>query len=147
MHVGATLAVARETGERFFAALRMTGTGDDLQRVKGGCRRASSPYWGSLACKQDGGESHHRFAVPLPLTIASRLAGRGARAIRESHHRLRVLLPLTSEEGRGGDACRGDPCGRPGTGARFFAALRMTGTGDDLRGTGDGGRRAPPLRC
>jgi hypothetical protein len=26
-NVGATLAVARETGERFFAALRMTGTG------------------------------------------------------------------------------------------------------------------------
>jgi hypothetical protein len=28
MHVGATLAVARDTGERFFAALRMTGTED-----------------------------------------------------------------------------------------------------------------------
>ena len=30
-----------------------------------------------------------------------------------------------------GEECRGDPCGRPlGRGMRFFAALRMTGTGD-----------------
>jgi hypothetical protein len=47
-NVGATLAVARGRGERFFAAGGMTT--------------------GGLGPAGDEGESLHRFAVPLPLT-------------------------------------------------------------------------------
>jgi hypothetical protein len=46
-----------------------------------------------------------------------------------------------------GEERRGDLYGRPGTRARFFAALRMTTGGTPGGGRGNGGRsRAPPLR-
>ena len=42
-----------------------------------------------------------------------------------------------------GEERRGDPCGRPGTRVRFFAALRMTGTGGCPAGDGGAGGAEP----
>ena len=128
-------------GARFFAALRMTGRGTRPAGDEGRAEQSPAPTGPDLSRR---GSSRGKHAV---APLKSRPRGARMNTFPEKRARLRIPPPLcvgTLRKHAGGmflvPTATAMPRGgnREGRGARFFAALRMTGRG--TRPAGDEGR-------